>query len=252
MLPKNAFPNPKERRKFIEQSSTPGFVIDINDEAAKPIKVEGGRVEPSIVQLEMNSLNSFRETSNVNVEMMGMGNSYQSGSAMAHRLQQGMMGNEYIFDNISQVKKRLGREILLWVQELFTPERILGIFMDEAKIQQVYMGGEQVDPEDAQTVQEIHARLKDADLSRYDITIGETGQSPTAQLANFELVAELAQKGVALPPEIYIELAPIPNKQRILQMMRQASESAAQAEDKKYDTELQKTMIAAQSKQQRA
>lgn len=250
LLPKNAFANRKERQKFIDQSSTPGFAIDIGNAEAQPIKVEGGKVEQSIVQLEMNSLTSFRETSNVNPEMMGVGNSYQSGSAMAHRMQQGLMGNEYLFDNISQTKKRLGREILVWVQELYTPERILRIFMDQAKVEKIMMGGQEVDPNDQQIIQDVFTKLKDADLTQYDVTIGETGQSPTAQLANFEMMTELAQKGVVLPPQVYIELAPIPNKARILQMLEQASQTASQAEDKKYDTEITKTQIAAQAKQQ--
>ena len=63
---------------------------------------------------------------------------------------------------------------------------------------------------------------------------------------------ELAGKGVPLPPQLFIELAPIPNKQRISQLLSEANEQQAQAEQKKYDTEIQKTMIAAQSKSPQA
>ena len=249
-VPKGSFGSQRMKDRFKRDVSKPGFIIDLPDITNVPQKVESSRVEPAIVQLEMNSTQSFRETSNVNVEMLGMGSQYQSGSAMAHRMQQGLMGNEYLFDNISRVKKRLGREILLWIQELYTTDRIARIFFDQAKLEKIYMGDQEVDPNDVAMLQSIEQKLKDADLSNYDITIGETGQSPTAQLANFDMMVELAGKGVPIPPMVFIEMAPIPNKQRIIQLLQQASEQDAQAEDKKYDTEIQKTMIAAQSKSQ--
>ena len=182
--------------------------------------------------------------------MLGMGNQYQSGTAISHRIQQALMGNEYLFDNMSQVKKRIGREILLWIQALYTPDRLARIFFDQAKMEKIYIGGQEVDPQDMNTFNQIVTRLQDADLTKYDVTIGETGQSPTAQLANFEMMMELAQKGVPLPPQLFIELAPIPNKERIMQILSEANQQQADAEQKKYDTEIQKTMIAAQSKNQ--
>jgi len=251
LLPKGTFSNQQQKQKFLDQVSAPGFVVEIPETQNPPQKIDAGQVSPSIVQLEMNSLQSFRETSNVNVEMLGTGSQYQSGAAMAHRLQQGLMGNEYLFDNVSQAKKRLGLELLLWIQELYTPERIARLFFNQAKLEPIFMGDQQqVDPYDLQLHQQIVTRLKDADLTKYDVTIGETGQSPTAQLANFELMMELAGKGVPLPPALFIELAPIPNKERIMQMLGEASQQQAQAEDKKYETEIRKTMIAAQSKRQ--
>lgn len=250
ILPKGTFGTQQEKNKFISSVSKAGFVIEVPDPTNPPQKIEAGQVSPAIVQLELNSLQSFRETSNVNAEVMGIGSQYQSGQAMSHRIQQALMGNEYLFDNISQVKKRIGRELILWMQEIYTPERLTRIFFDQAKVEKIYMQSQEVDPSDVQTFMEIQSRLKQSDLTQYDVTIGETGQSPTAQLANFEMMVELAGKGVPLPPQLFIELAPIPNKQRISQLLQEANQQQADAEQKKYDTEIQKTMIAAQSKSQ--
>lgn len=259
LVPKGAFGSQREREKFRNTVAVPGFVIDVPDMTNLPQKIESSRVEPAVVQLELNSLESFRQTSNVNVEMMGMGSQYQSGSAMAHRMQQGLMGNEYLFDNMSMVKKRLGRELLLWIQELYDAERIARIFFDQAKIEKIYLAvqnpqgqtqEQEVDPYDVNLFVQIQQRIADADLTNYDIAVGETGQSPTAQLANFDMMIELAGKGVPLPPQLFIELAPIPNKARILQILDQANQQQAASEQQKYDTEIKKTMIAAQSKRQ--
>lgn len=246
---KNTFGTQKEKQKFKDSVSKSGFTVEVPDMTRPPIKIDAGQVSPSVVQLEMNSLQSFRETTNVNAEMMGMGSQYQSGTAISQRLQQGLMGNEYLFDNMSQTRKRIGMEILMWIQELYTPDRIARIFFDQAKIEQIFLGDKQVDPEDAQTLADIQSMLQDADLTRYDVTLGETGQSPTAQLANFEMIVELAGKGVPLPPELFIELAPIPNKARVKEIMAQAQQAQQATDQKKYDTEIQKTQIAAQSKQ---
>lgn len=248
LVGKGTFGTQQEKNKFISSVSKAGFVIEIPDPTQPPTKVEAGQVSPAIVQLELNSLQSFRETSNVNPEMLGMGNQYQSGNAISHRIQQALMGNEYLFDNMSQVKKRIGREVLLWIQAIYTPDRLARIFFDQAKIEKIYLGGQEVDPSDMNTFNQIVARLKDADLTKYDVTIGETGQSPTAQLANFEMMMELAQKGVPLPPQLFVELAPIPNKERIMQILSDANQQQADADQRKYDTEIRKTMIAAQSK----
>lgn len=252
LIEKGTFGTQSEKNKFQNSVSKAGFVIEVPSMQNPPQKFDAGQVSPSIVQLEMNSLQSFRETSNVNAEVMGIGSQYQSGQAMSHRIQQALMGNEYLFDNISQVKKRIGRELILWMQELYTPERLARIFFDQAKMEKIYVQSEEVDPTDIQTFIDIQNRLKEADLTLYDVTIGETGQSPTAQLANFEMMVELAGKGVPLPPQLFIELAPIPNKQRISQLLSEANEQQAQAEQKKYDTEIRKTMIAAQSKNPQA
>ena len=248
LVGKGTFGTQQEKNKFINSVSKAGFVIEIPDPTQPPVKVEAGQVSPAIVQLELNSLQSFRETSNVNPEMLGMGSQYQSGNAINHRIQQALMGNEYLFDNMSQVKKRIGREVLLWIQALYTPDRLARIFFDQAKIEKIYLGGQEVDPQDMNTFNQIVTRLQDADLTKYDVTIGETGQSPTAQLANFEMMMELAQKGVPLPPQLFVELAPIPNKDRVMQILAEANQQQADADQRKYDTEIQKTMIAAQSK----
>ena len=252
LVEKGTFGTQNEKAKFQNSVSKAGFIIEVPSMQNPPQKFDAGQVSPSIVQLEMNSLQSFRETSNVNAEVLGIGSQYQSGQAISHRIQQALMGNEYLFDNISQVKKRIGRELILWMQELYTPERLTRIFFDQAKVEKIYMQSEEVDPTDMQTFMDIQNRLKQADLTLYDVTIGETGQSPTAQLANFEMMVELAGKGVPLPPQLFIELAPIPNKQRITQLLSEANQQQADAEQKKYDTEIQKTMIAAQSKNPQA
>ena len=54
-----------------------------------------------------------------------------------------------------------------------------------------------------------------------------------------------------LPPQLFIELAPIPNKDRVMQILAEANQQQADADQRKYDTEIQKTRIAAQSKSQK-
>jgi len=88
--------------------------------------------------------------------------------------------------------------------------------------------------------------LKTANLADVDIDVGEAPDSPSAMVGTFLMLLEAAKTGAAIPPDMFIELYPMPDrlKNRMLESLQAAQQAQAQSEDKKYATEIEKTKIA--------
>ena len=111
--------------------------------------------------------------------------------------------------------------------------------------------GQQQNPQQAEvqiTYQEILMLLSAADLTKYDVVITESPSSPSAMLGNFMFLLEIAGKGIPIPPTALFRFAPIPNKEKIMAEIQQQQQMDFQREKMKYDTEIQKSMIAQQGK----
>jgi len=249
----DTFKNSHEEENFVKNSSTAGFAIKVDDITRPPQKVEAGVVERGIVELEANSQRSFREVSNINTELLGQAPSYQSGVALQQQQRQALVGNEYLFDNMNRGKRELGRRLIAWIQKIYTPERIARLVLNQAMVEKVFIAKQQLDPQNQQQVEaylmKIQGMLDNEDLINYDVAIGENNSTPTTQLANLQMLQNLAQAGVPIPPMALLESSPIPNKQAVIQMIEQQQQQEQQSEDRRYNTELQKTMIAQQGKQ---
>lgn len=236
------FPNQAEEKKFEQNAAKPGFVQKIRDMNARPMQVEGVRFPNEIAQLEEMSSAKIREIMNVNQEMMGMGPQSQSGVAIAEKRRQGLIGNEFLFDNFSLARRMLGRRLFKLIQQVYTPERIMRLIEDKkkkdpkAKIGETAVGEISID-----MLEEILAEI---DSSRYDVVVSESAHSPSKRTANFIVWSEMAKQGAPIPFEFLVELSDLPNKAKVIEKYEQQQAQAAQAEQAKNDTEIQKTLIA--------
>ncbi len=244
------FPNKEEEKKFKENSSTPGFTQKVADINNLPKKEEGIKFPNELVAAIQAFNVDMREILNINVEMSGANSGQESGVAIRQKIVQQLLGNDYIFDNLSFAKRKVGKLILAMIQKAYTPERIMRIIGNQAvKEQKMEIGGK---PVQEYQREELLALLQNADLAKYDITIAESPSSPTAQLSNFMFLLEMAGKGVQIPPTAFFKFAPIPDKEKIIEEIQAAAAQAAQENKMKYDTEIKKSVIAAQSKERGA
>ena len=241
------FPSNKEKEAFKRSSSQPGFVADVNDTNRPPRQVEGVKFPKEIVDLMQLADERMATLMGITVQP---GGANESGAMFAHRQQMQFVGNEYLFKNLERAKKKIGKIIISYIQERYTPERIYRILRNKNTQQApVSVNGR---PFDTYTEQEVSTLLTDADLSKYDVTVSEMAQTPTARLSTYMVLRDLAQGGLPIPPEAFIELADLPTeyKQKILGAIS-AQQQAAQAESQRdSDTEIRKTMIANQGRQQ--
>lgn len=298
-----AFENTGDFQDFIRDVNKPGFVAKMKDGFQTHIhEFQGVKYPSEIVATVQNISEKINTVLNVYPEMLGQQGRAESGVAIAQKLRQGLVGNEYLYDNFSLSKRRIGRLILKGIQIIYSPEKILRIIENQNNKNRVEINGEAlfkpismeeklqiaigvgaIGQNDAQSVmkmmqeqkplppqitqildsmqeisnqvkrQELLDLLTNDEITRYDVVVTENTSTPTMMLSNYILLAELAAKGIPIPPSELISLMPNLSqevKDRMLSSMQQSAQQDAEMEKKKFDTEIQKSMIAAQSKQQ--
>lgn len=244
----STFPSSKEAEQWLMHSATPGFNIKLTDTGKPPSKVDSPRFPSELVSALTMFAADMREVMNINLEVLGQDQN-QSGVVVRQKIVQQLIGNDFLFDNLSFVKKRLGRLIVGYIQQLYTPKRIMRIVANEDQREPVNIGGQPIprqdgegeNPNDPRVIEEL---LRTQDLSDYDIVVSESATSPSAMMSNFLLLLDMASKGIAIPPSAIIDFAPIPNKGKILEQIAAAQQQQQQQEQMKYGTEIQKAIIA--------
>jgi hypothetical protein len=239
----------KDKADWLKNSSSPGFNQEVMDRNKPPVQVDGVRFPTELVNLEELSTSKLREVMNINPEMLGINSKAESGVAIAEKKRQGLVGNEFLFDNLALSKKRLGRAIVRLIQRAYTPERILrvvqGVNSRTPQGAGVEIGGK---PIDQYNPEEIKAMLANADLMKYDVAVTESAYSPTNRRYNFIVWSELAGRGIPVPPELLVDLSDLGDKDKVKGQIEAMKQAQMQQEKAKIDAEIQKTQISAQSR----
>ncbi len=241
------FPTKKEKDNFKRNASSSGFLAQVNDTNKLPKQVEGVKFPVELVNAITMFNQDMREIMNVNLDMQGAGKG-DSGIAMRMKIVQQLVGNDFLFDNMSFAKKKLGQIIVKKIAKLYTPQRIMRIVANQhqrAGEEGITINGKPFDQIDQEAITRI---LEDTDLTQYDVVVSESATSPSAMMGNFLALLELAGQGIQIPPEAIMIYAPIPDKTKVMEAIANSQQQAQAAEDKKYDTELEKTKIAAGAK----
>ena len=185
---------------------------------------------------------------NINLELGGISaGANQSGVANVEKKKNQLIGNEFLFDNLSRTKKRIGRWILRAIKKVYTPERILRIIQSQNAIAPVSIGGQPFDNSQNETVMKL---FEDSDIVNLDVIVSESAYSASNRQSNFFMWMDAAARGLqGIPPDMLVALSDLPDKEKWIQRIMETIQAAAQAEQDKLNTELQKTQIAAESKQ---
>jgi len=196
-----------------------------------------------IVAMEQLSSEKLHKVMNIPMEMQAQSSSELSGRAIIEKRRQGLVANEFLFDNLNLAKKLMARKILALVQEVYTPERVIRLIRNQRPRQ---------DQEQAQFNQmedeEIVRLLEEnwEDLLEYDVHVGQSAYSETVRSANFEIWMQAMNQGFPFPPEALIEMSDLPNKEKVLGMLSDQKQAEQQEAQATRDTEIQKTQIAHQ------
>lgn len=233
------FPD-NEKEKFKRTASSPGFIIELNDSNRPPQRVEGVKFPGELINLMEIGKNEITEQMNIIISPNGAN---ESGSLFAQRRNDKLLGSEYLFDNLSFAKQKLGRLLVKLIQKYYTPDRIVRIVRNASSKEPIELGGQ---PLDEFTDEDIQMMLTTTDLEQYDVEVTESNWSPSMRLSTFMLLSELARNGQPIPPEALLEFADMPGdvRNKLIGMMAQQGQAMADAEQAKADAEIQKTLIA--------
>lgn len=242
------FGNQKDKDDFQQNSSSPGFVQNVVDTNRPPKQAEGIKFPNEIVALLELGSSKIREIMNINLELEGKQSNATSGIAILERKKQGLIGNEFLFDNLSFAKKKLGKLIVAYIQKLYTPERILRLIENQNDREPVEIAGQPLFDAEQQDLEtrraDIINLLENSDLTKYDVVVAESANTPTTRTSNFLIWLDAAGKGMPIPPSLLVDLSDLPDKEKVKAAIQEQEAQLRAQEDKKFDTEIQKTIIA--------
>lgn len=233
------FPD-NEKEKFKRLSSSPGFVVEVTDTNRPPQRVEGVKFPSELINLMEVGKNEITEQMNIVNNPNGAN---ESASLFIQRRNDKLLGSEYLFDNLSFAKQKLGRLLIKLIQKYYNADRIIRIVRNANSKEPVELGGQ---PVDEFSDEDISMMLSTTDLELYDVEVTESTWSPSMRLSTFMLLSELARGGQPIPPEALLEFADMPAdvRTKLVSMMAEQGQAQAQAEQAKADAEIQKTLIA--------
>lgn len=178
-------------------------------------------VEGSSAELvrEKAANDDFKEVSGVNSDLLAMQESANpSGKAIALRIRQAITILQPSFENFRYTKLLIGQFLFSIIPTLF----------DSAKLEKVL--GQRWLQENKMDRVRLDAYLTMIKDGKYNVSINEAGAPDTIREETFEDLMQLAQAGVSMPPDLFIDYMNMSNKGEVLNRVRSWTQAQMQAQ----------------------
>ena len=213
------------KRTFLNEISHAGFAVEVEDvNNHRPVNIDGVRVPNELVTMDQMSQQTIYSLFNIPMEPQGVAQPDVSAKAILARQRQGLIANEFLFDNFTEMERNVVRRILKLIPQCYDEERIVRLVGNN----------DSWGPE-------IAKLLTQSDWSEYDVQITQTLYSDTVRQANLELWMEARNKGFPVPPEVLFELSDLPNKEKVLALFQQQQQQEGAAKQAKENSEVAKS-----------
>jgi len=196
--------NPDEEEKVKSMGATPGVIIKVRPNKRFD-RIQPGRLSEGHIALEKMAEDDMKKISNVNADLLGYTPEHQeSGKAMLVRRQQGLLGVETVFDNFQFTQQILGETILEFIRktDVLSEEEMKAIIQER---------NAEVDLD----------LLKSRKVGKYQVVLTTKKSTPTQRMADFYAMLDAAKQGLPIPPDLIIEASDLPNKEAILEAIKQ-------------------------------
>lgn len=235
----------KDAKKFQADWAQPDTIAWLKDGA-----LGRGAIQPkpvnnppsSIQQVFEVAVNGVRETSGVNLELLGMADRDQPGVLEYQRKQAGLVVLSNLFDGLRRYRKEQGRVLLAFIREFISDGRLIRIM-------------------DAQGQEQYVSLTKDPSVTTYDVVVDAAPTSPNEKERVFgilsQLLPTLAKIG-SLPPPDVLDYTPLPSslvakwKEQIQNQAQQPNPAVQQAQaemEMEQQKAQQQAQLAAQKQQ---
>jgi hypothetical protein len=203
--------------------STPGVTLEYKAGKQRPERITPAPLSQGHAQLAAENTQDIKEISGINADLLAMNDKQASGRAIHLRQQQGIVMLQRILDNFSYTTKLLGRFIMSQLGEIYTVERAVKVcgtaFVKDNFSKPVLAPGidgqptpvmdpsgqMQMEVDQEGVVAVFNTVLNDTDIGKYDVTVDEANNSPTVKYGNYLILAEMAEKGMPIPPDVLID-----------------------------------------------
>jgi len=164
---------------------------------------------------------TIRSASGITSENLGRDSNVTAGIALKQKAEQGGMLTAEIFDNMLLARQLEGELTLSLIEQFYNEPKIFSIEGERHKREYVRIN--QKDPVTGHVLNDVTAR-------KAQFIIGEQSWRQSLQQAAFEKVMEMLTQLAPVAPQVVVALLPsvfelsdLPNKQQMLQTIRQAT-----------------------------
>lgn len=234
------FVDKNEEERFRKNRSKPGSIFKVNDIGRTPKLEEGADLPAALVQMMQIDQENLQRLMNVVVQQESAN---ESGALYLEKKKGRLTGNQFLFDNLSFAKQRVGKLLLALIQRYWPAERMQRLLNAQYSRQKFEVGGQDFSEF---SKEEIIEMLEASDLLEYDVIVAESSFTASTRLGVAKVLFEMMAQGAVIPPELPLEFIDMPSdtRMRITDSLQQQSQMTAQTEADTSNTEITKTLIA--------
>ena len=234
------FPDMAEAERFKKNVTTPGHVTKVNDVNRLPARIPGQEFPTALIELMKMDQENLDRLLNISIREPGA-NTSAAAIMQAQKLK--LVGNEFLFDNLSFAEQHLGKLILHSIRKYYSSERIYRMVSNRNQKSPVSVGGT---PFEEFSKEEIISILDNAEVAELDVAVSEASYSPTMRLGILMMLQDWAKAGGSVPPKLFVKYLDVPEEER--QEMQADIEAQAQAATEQGQQtekmEITKTLVA--------
>jgi len=199
-----------------EEGSKPGVIVTWANKP--PEKIEPNKFPEGLFILKQDDEASMKKSSGLNPDIMGQGDKRtDSGIAILRRQRQGATISEPVYDNFRLSQRIFGETLIDMIRHsnVYSPAEVAQIMQEEKQ---------KID------IEQLYKAMKSWAVGHYGFKVEQQPNMPTIRMANLEVLMNMANAGLPIPIDVIIENSDIPNKEEIVQRVREEAQRIAQEE----------------------
>ena len=234
------FSTPAELENFKKKRSRPGSLFTVNDIGRVPQVQEGANLPAGLIEIMQLDQENLQRLLNI---VVAQESANESGALFLEKKKGRITGNQFLFDNLSFAKQKLGKLVLGLIQRYYDAERLYDVLNSQYLRKNFEVGGQSFE---SYPKEEIIELLESTDILEHDVIVSESSFAPSTRVGIAMTLFDLMAKGAAVPPALPIEFLDIPDdvRKRITDGLQQQSDQTAQSEAETSNTEIKKTLLA--------
>ena len=199
-----------------EDGSKPGVVMTYAQ--IPPEKMKPNEFPQGVFILKQDEEANIKKISGLNPDIMGQGDKKtDSGIAILRRQRQGATISEPVYDNFRLSQRIFGETLIEMIRHsnVYSPAEVAQIMQEEKQ---------KID------IEQLYKAMKSWAIGHYGYKVEQMPNMPTIRMANLEVLMNMANAGLPIPIDVIIENSDIPNKEEIVQRIREEAQRVAQEE----------------------
>lgn len=168
--------------------------------------------------LEAQAADDLQHIAGISDAALGMTDKVESGRAVLAKQRSTVVGMEPFMDNLELSLALIGEARLEIIQDYYTEPRIFRARGDEGRDVTIAINLRMADG----TI------INDVTQGTYSVTVDSQPLTATYEEAAFDSYMAMLERGIQIPQEEVIAVAPVPNRERVRQKLEQAQQMAMQ------------------------